>query len=197
MDYKLLVIQREYIEGKMEMKKKFENVADYLKQAAIIISQHSLGCSTMETAELKNNRKKYLFSIFDYMLQFLETEDFESIVFTDTNTILYCYSEQSFKQLISSKDDVFLCTSKTQDLGISSVPSKNYKHYYKFKLKENTYGIDINKFLSIFSKNELIRMHDALYNQPKNNYHRVFIREEEEEVIVNARNLILIGEEKF
>ena len=186
------------------MKKKFENVSDYLKQAAIIISQHSLGCSTMETAELKNNRKKYLFSIFDYMLQFLETEDFvletedfESIVFTDTNTILYCYSEQSFKQLISSKDDVFLCTSKTQDLGILSVPGKNYKHYYKFKLKENTYGIDINKFLSIFSKNELIRMHDALYNQPKNNYHRVFIREEEKEVIVNARDLILIGEEKF
>ena len=40
------------------MKKEFENVADYLKQAAIIISQHSLGCSTMETPELKSNRKR-------------------------------------------------------------------------------------------------------------------------------------------
>lgn len=179
------------------MKKEFENVADYLKQAAIIISQHSLGCSTMETTKLKNNRKKYLFSIFDYMSGFLETGDFESIVFTNTNTILYCYSEQSFKQLTNIKDDVFLCTSKTQDLGISLVPSKNYKHYYQFKLKENSYGIDINKFLSIFSKNEIKRMHDALYNKPRYNEYSEFVKDGEEEVIVNVKNLILIREEKF
>lgn len=178
------------------MDKKFNRCADYLKQAAIIISQHSLGCSTMETAELKNDRKKYLFSIFDYMLQFLETDDFESIVFTDTNTILYCYSEQSFKQLISTQEDVFLCTSKVQGLNISSVPGKNYKHYYKFKLKENSYGIDINKFLSIFSEKELNAMYDALYRKPANNQYRYFIRDNEQEVIVNLKDLILIEEIK-
>lgn len=35
------------------MDKKFNRCVDYLKQAAIIISQHSLGCSTLEYTELK------------------------------------------------------------------------------------------------------------------------------------------------
>lgn len=178
------------------MDKKFNKCADYLKQAAIIISQHSLGCSTREHTELKINRKKYLFSLFDYIREFLSEEDFENIVFTDTDTPLYCFSEQSLKTLNNTRDDVFLCTSKVQGLNISSVPSKNYKHYYKFKLKENSYGIDISKFLSIFSEKELNAMHDALYCKPDSNQYRVFIRDNEQEVIVNLKDLILVEELK-
>lgn len=178
------------------MDKKFNRCADYLKQAAIIISQHSLGCSTLEYTELKNNRKKYLFSLFDYIQEFLSEKDFENIVFIDTDTPLYCFSEQSLKALNAIRDDVFLCTSKVQGLNISSVPSKNYKHYYKFKLKENSYGIDISKFLSIFSEKELNAMYDALYRKPDSNQYRVFIRDNEQEVIVNLKNLILIEEIK-
>ena len=178
------------------MDKKFDMCADYLKQAAIIISQHSLGCSTLEYTELKNNRKKYLFSLFDYIQGFLSEKDFENIVFIDTDIPLYCFSEQSLKTLNAIRDDVFLCTSKVQGLNISSVPSKNYKHCYKFKLKENSYGIDISKFLSIFSEKELNTMHDALYCKPGSNQYRVFIRDSEQEVIVNLKNLILIEEIK-
>ena len=35
---------------------------DYLNQAAVVISQHSLGCSITEPSELKIARKQYLFS---------------------------------------------------------------------------------------------------------------------------------------
>ena len=39
-------------------------------------------------------------------------------------------------------------------------------------------------------------MHDALYRKPDSNQYRVFIRDNEQEAIVNLKNLILIEEIK-
>lgn len=39
-------------------------------------------------------------------------------------------------------------------------------------------------------------MHDALYSKPDSNQYRYFIRDNEQEVIVNLKDLILIEEIK-
>ena len=135
---------------------------DYLNQAAIVISQHSLGCSITEPLELKVTRKQYLFSLIEFLQSNLDDETFEQLVYTNNDTPLYCYSIDSFQHLSESKNTVYLCTSKEKNIGIGGIPSKGYKHYYEFKIRPNSYGIDIEKCLSIFTKEEWMKLHSLL-----------------------------------
>lgn len=171
---------------------------DYLNQAAIVISQHSLGCSIKEPKELKVARKQYLFSLIKFLQSNLDNATFEQLIYTNTNTPLYCYSIDSFQRLSKSKDAVYLCTSKEKDIGIGRVPSIGYKHYYEFKIKPNSYGIDIEKFLSIFTEEELVKLHSLLYYyDPECGKPRQFVYENEKEVIVDVHSLELVRELKF
>ena len=56
---------------------------DYLNQAAVVISQHSLGCSITEPSELKIARKQYLFSLIEFLQSHLDDETFERLIYTD------------------------------------------------------------------------------------------------------------------
>lgn len=180
------------------MIEELKQFSDYLNQAAIVISQHSLGCSTAEPSELKVARKQYLFSLIKFLQSNLDDETFERLIYTNNNTLLYCYSVDSFQRLSKSKSAVYLCTSKEKDIGIGGVPSKGYKHYYEFKIKPNAYGIDIEKFLSIFTEEELIKLHSLLYDyDPECGKPRQFIQENEREVIVDVHSLELVRELKF
>ena len=49
------------------MIEEFKPFYDYLNQAAIVISQHSLGCPITEPSELKVARKQYLFSLIEFL----------------------------------------------------------------------------------------------------------------------------------
>lgn len=180
------------------MIEELKQFSDYLNQAAIVISQHSLGCSIKEPKELKVARKQYLFSLIEFLQSRLDDETFERLIYTDNNTPLYCYSVDSFQRLTKNKETVYLCTSKEKDIGIGGIPFKGYKHYYEFKIKPNSYGIDIEKFLSIFTEEELIKLHSLLYDyDPECGKPRQFIQENEREVIVDVHSLELVRELKF
>ena len=180
------------------MIEEFKPFNDYLNQAAIVISQHSLGCSIKEPPELKAARKQYLFSLIEFLQSNLNDETFERLIYTNNNTPLYCYSVDSFQRLSKSKSTVYLCTSKEKDIGIGGMPFKGYKHYYEFKIKPNSYGIDIEKFLSIFTEEELIKLHSLLYYYNSEcGKPRQFVIENEKEVIVNVHSLELVRELKL
>lgn len=180
------------------MIEEFEQFRDYLNQAAIVISQHSLGSPSVEPFKLKNARKKYLFSLIEFLQSRLSTEAFEQLIFTNNDVSLFCYSVNSFQHLSKNKGAVYLCTSKKKGIGIGYSPFSNYKHYYEFKIKPNSYGIDLEKFLSIFTDEELIKLHSLLYYyEPENGTERRFIQENEKEVIVDIHSLELIQELKF
>ena len=180
------------------MIEEFKPFYDYLNQAAIVISQHSLGCSITEPSELKVARKQYLFSLIEFLQSHLDNETFERLIYTDNDTPLYCYSVDSFQYLSKSKNAIYLCTSKEKDIGIGGIPSKGYKHYYEFKIKPNSYGIDIEKFLSIFTEEELIKLHSLLYYyDPECGRPRQFNHENEKEVIIDVHSLELVRELKL
>ncbi len=180
------------------MIKELKQFSDYLNQAAIVISQHSLGCSIDEPPKLKIARKQYLFSLIEFLQSRLDDEIFERLIYTDNNTLLYCYSVDSFQRLTKNKEPVYLCTSKEKDIGIGGISFKGYKHYYEFKIKLNSYGIDIKKFLSNFTEEELVKLHSLLYYyDPECGRPRQFIHENEEEVIIDVHSLELIRELKF
>lgn len=173
-------------------------VSDYLNQAAIVISQHSLGCSIGEPFELKTARKQYLFSIIKFLRSRLSEEIFEQLIYTDNDTSLFCYSVNSFQFLSKNKNAVYLCTSKEKELGIGDVFFKGYKYYYEFKIKPNSYGIDLEKFLSVFTNEELLKLHSLLYYyDPECERPRQFIHKNEKEVIVDVHSLELIQELKL
>lgn len=180
------------------MKKELRDYEDYLNQILIAVSQHSLGLSTLEPMGLKCSRKEYIFNILDFVYSRISVKTFESIVFTNTVIPLYCYSTHSIKQLtkISNKKEVYLNTSKVTDIGISATPNKGYKHYYKFRLKPNHYGLDVNKFISLFSKRKQKRIHDDLYGRAPEDKWRLSYQIEEE-VIVNFNSLEFIEELKY
>ena len=115
----------------------------------------------------------------------------------ETNVPLYCYSKSSVEQLkdISKKGKVYLNTSKKFELGIGNIPFMDYKHYYEFRLKPKCYGVDINKFVSLFTKRKQEEIHDVLYwKAPRGTFD--IIHRSEEEVIVDFNSLNLIKEIK-
>lgn len=180
------------------MKKELRDCEDYLNQILIAISQHSLGSPTLEPMELKCSRKEYIFNILDFVYSRISVKTFESIVFTNTDIPLYCYSTHSIEQLtkISNKKEVYLNTSKVTDIGVSAIPNKDYKYYYKFRLKPNHYGLDVNKFISLFSKRKQKRIHDDLYGKaPEDNW--ILAHQLEEEIIVDFNSLEFIEELKY
>lgn len=180
------------------MIEELKQFSDYLNQAAIVISQHSLGCSIEEPPELKITRKQYLFSIVEFLQSNLDCDTFERLVYTNNKALLYCYSVDSFQHLFKNKGAVYLSTSKEKDIRIGKNHFRDYKHYYEFKIKPNSYGIDIEKFLSIFTEEELIKLHSLLYYyDPECGKPRQFIHENEKEVIVNVHSLELVRELKF
>ena len=145
--------------------------------------------------ELKHSRKEYIFNILDFVSSRISDDAFKNIVFTNTNIPLYCYSTHSLKQLINIRRQrtVYLNTSKKINIRICGISYINYKHYYKFCLKPNCYGLDVNKFTSLFSEQKQKAIFDALYGKSLSDT-RQLVHRTEEEIIVDFNSLEFIEE---
>lgn len=178
------------------MKKQLLNRGDYLIELAILISAHSINSPESEPMDLKSSRKKYMFSIMNFLRSKVDDEAFKDITFFNTTLPLYCYSTLSFQELIeqSKTNDILICTSKKTCIRVRN----DYKYHYEFRLKEGRYAIDVNKFISLFTKNKLKRLRYLLYDvRTKQGEDPHVVRDHENEVIVNIKDINLIRKIKF
>lgn len=104
-----------------------------------ILSLHSMQSYHLNR-EIKDNICKLLFSLMDSLSYSVLQEHIS------TDDLLYCDSQNSFEKLSKCKEDVYLCCSKTNSYNNHIPFIKPYKYHYCFRLKPNTYGIDLNSF---------------------------------------------------
>lgn len=178
------------------MKKQLLDRSDYLIELAILISAHSINAPENEPMYLKASRKRYMFSIMEYLRFKVNDAAFKDIAFLDTKLPLYCYSTLSFEELIeqSKTDTVLICTSKKTYIKVRN----DYKYHYEFRLKEGKYAIDINKFISLFTKNKLKRLRYLLYDvRIERGEEPYVVQDNEDEVIVNIKDINLIRKIKL
>ena len=148
-----------------------------------LLSLHSTQCS-MDSRDFKDGLCLAIFGLADSLM--MNETEFEKHIFTENDGYLYCYSEENLEKLnlLTNKEHIFLCCSKPDGFfNHTALPFNNYKYYYKIKLKNNTFGIDVNSFFegdNIISKKNL---NEKLYFN-NGNYHP-----QEKEVIVKLKDI--------
>lgn len=107
-----------------------------------LLSIHSSQCS-FETREVKDDISKLIFDLMEN-LKNQDYENFKKHIFTQP---VFCATKDSIEALQKKEIEIYLCSSKNKgNFNTQSGLFVPYKYFYKFALKENTYGIDLNSF---------------------------------------------------
>ena len=122
----------------------FDDLEELLKS---LIQVHSGQCSLLSMS-VKNDINRLMFDLFEFISDY-GTNDFASDKII-RGQYVYCYTKDSigYLQKIQERgDEVILCASTDeQAYNFQNQIFDTYKHKYKFFIKEDCYGIDLNSF---------------------------------------------------
>ncbi len=162
-----------------------------LKLIALMLYEHSWG-NSYEPSSVKQSRIKYAFSLLAEIRSHISEEAFESLIYTNTENILY---NKSYDNLSKIKDveNYYLCTDLTNGYCNRTLP---YKYLNKVRLKENQYGLRVNTIINLFTKAEQYKI-VKVFNPcvTKDNCKIVWFNEDE--IIVWLRDVDICNVEKY